>query len=153
LPLGKSILSPALSLAQVALNFLLNRLEVETVEVDAVITAPSETAATGSAQGTTIAPASSPAQSEGGDTWSLHQIDLDVVPWDIQGRGVQIAILDTGIDPSHPHLAGAVIGGYNARARENPGNYMDHNGHGTHVAGIIAAKVGQQYASQVMRGV
>jgi hypothetical protein len=66
LPLGKSILSPVLSLAQVALNFLLNRLEVETVEVDAVITAQSETTTTGSAQGITIAPASSPAQSREG---------------------------------------------------------------------------------------
>ena len=153
LPLGGSIRSPVLSPAQVALNFLLHRPEVETVEVDVVITAPSETAATGSAQGTTIAPANSPAQSEGGYTWSLHQIDLDVVPWDIQGHGVQIAILDTGIDPSHPQLAGAVVGGYNARARENPGDYMDHNGHGTHVAGIIAARADQQYALQVMRGV
>ena len=47
----------------------------------------------------------------------------------------------------------AVVGGYNARARENPANYMDHHGHGTHVAGIIAAAAGLPYTPQAMRGV
>jgi subtilisin family serine protease len=153
LPLGRSVLSPVISLAQSALNFLLNRLEVEAVEVDAVISAQSEAATIGSAQGGPIAATNTPPQSAGGYTWNLHQIDLDVVDRNVGGRLVEIAVLDTGIDPSHPHLAEVVVGGYNARARENPANYMDHHGHGTHVAGIIAAAAGLPYTPQVMRGV
>jgi subtilisin len=51
----------------------------------------------------------------------------------------RVAILDTGIDTEHPELKPYIIGGYNARAWENPANYQDDNGHGTHMAGIIAA--------------
>jgi subtilisin len=52
-----------------------------------------------------------------------------------------VAILDTGIDPSHPELLPHLAGGYNARAGEDPSNYQDYNGHGTHMAGIIAAEL------------
>jgi subtilisin family serine protease len=52
------------------------------------------------------------------------------------GRGVTIAIIDTGIDPSHPDLDRAVIGGWNLI--EDNDRYFDDNGHGTHVAAIAA---------------
>jgi subtilisin family serine protease len=59
------------------------------------------------------------------------------------GTGVVVAILDTGIDLppplDHPELSPRIIGGYNARAGANPSDYQDDNGHGTHMAGIIAA--------------
>ncbi len=52
------------------------------------------------------------------------------------GAGVQVAVLDTGIDLSHPDLKGNIIGGKNC---SSGASYNDGNGHGTHVAGIIAA--------------
>lgn len=53
-----------------------------------------------------------------------------------KGAGVRVAVIDTGIDGAHPDLA--VAGGYNFVAGN--GNWADDNGHGTHVAGTIAAR-------------
>ena len=61
-------------------------------------------------------------------------------PW-LAGNGVKVALIDTGIDWTHPDLWWNVIGGYNAMARQNPLNWRDDNGHGTHVAGTLAARV------------
>jgi subtilisin family serine protease len=50
--------------------------------------------------------------------------------------GPGIAILDTGIDPSHADLN--VAGGVNCNGKSS--SFIDGHGHGTHVAGIVAAK-------------
>ncbi|MFZ2969966.1 MAG: S8 family peptidase [Minisyncoccia bacterium] len=55
-----------------------------------------------------------------------------------KGAGVVVAVIDTGIDTSHRDLLGQVIGGINCSTGK-PSNYKDGNGHGTHVAGTIAA--------------
>jgi subtilisin family serine protease len=59
------------------------------------------------------------------------------------GKGITVAVIDTGIDYRHPDLGGnlgpgfKVVGGYNVVQRNvDP---LDDHGHGTHVAGIIAA--------------
>ncbi|WP_044232387.1 S8 family serine peptidase [Chloroflexus sp. Y-396-1] len=58
--------------------------------------------------------------------------------WDITTGGpVVIAVIDTGVDANHPELAGRVMSGFNA-ITGSP-NASDDNGHGTAVAGIIAA--------------
>jgi subtilisin len=49
--------------------------------------------------------------------------------------GTAVAVLDTGIDTAHPDLN--VVGGKNCSSGSS---YKDGNGHGTHVAGTIAAK-------------
>ncbi len=60
-------------------------------------------------------------------------------PPPFNGRKVKVAVLDTGIDPSHPDLAGALTGpGFNAITGTSDTN--DTHGHGTHVAGIIGAR-------------
>jgi len=50
------------------------------------------------------------------------------------GKGVKVAVVDTGIDPQHPDFAGRIL----AFTSFVGGNGEDDHGHGTHVAGIIA---------------
>lgn len=56
-----------------------------------------------------------------------------------KGAGVVIAVLDTGIDPDHPDLKQNIIGGRNFTDEGAADDFSDGNGHGTHVAGTIAA--------------
>lgn len=58
------------------------------------------------------------------------------------GTGIKIAVIDTGVDYNHPDLFGfgpdgKVVGGYNFINEGEPP--LDTNGHGTQVAGVIAA--------------
>lgn len=63
--------------------------------------------------------------------------------YNTQGENIIVGVIDTGIDYTHPALGGGlgngfkVIGGYDYV--NNDDDPMDDNGHGTHVAGIIAA--------------
>lgn len=57
----------------------------------------------------------------------------------ITGEGVTVAVLDTGVNYLHPELFTQIAdGGFNFY--DNNFDYMDYNGHGTLVTGIIAAK-------------
>jgi len=55
----------------------------------------------------------------------------------ITGAGINVAILDTGIDTNHPELISSYLGGYDCVNLD--GIPEDDHGHGTHVAGIITA--------------
>ncbi|MCV0430671.1 S8 family serine peptidase [Nitrosopumilus sp.] len=60
----------------------------------------------------------------------------------IDGSGIKVAVIDTGVDYNHPDLFGwgedgKVVGGYNFIRKDQPP--LDTNGHGTQVAGVIAA--------------
>ncbi|MBG9597788.1 hypothetical protein ABE17_13135 [Bacillus mycoides] len=59
-----------------------------------------------------------------------------------KGKGNVIAVIDSGCEVTHPELKGNIIGGYNFTQDDNgdPNIYTDYIGHGTHVAGIIAAQ-------------
>ena len=59
--------------------------------------------------------------------------------WDITtgSSAVVIAIIDTGVDLTHPDLAGKIVAGYDFV--NNDAVAQDDNGHGSHVAGISAA--------------
>ncbi|QQQ73510.1 S8 family serine peptidase [Saccharothrix sp. 6-C] len=50
------------------------------------------------------------------------------------GAGAKVAVLDTGVDPTHPDLAGAVV---ESRDFIGSPDADDHVGHGTHVAATI----------------
>ncbi len=56
------------------------------------------------------------------------------------GTGVQVAVLDTGIDYTHEELDGNYRGGYDFVFRDSDPFDDSYNSHGTHVAGIIAAE-------------
>jgi len=71
--------------------------------------------------------------------WGVDRIDADLV-WGIStstNTNVKVAIVDTGIDTQHPDLAGNIKGGVSTVGYTR--SYNDDNGHGTHVAGIVAA--------------
>lgn len=58
----------------------------------------------------------------------------------IFGKGITIAVIDTGCQIDHVALKDRIIGGYNFITDEGGiQDYRDYNGHGTHVAGIIAS--------------
>lgn len=61
----------------------------------------------------------------------------------LTGVGQTVCLLDTGVDYTHPALGGSwgtkIVGGYDHV--NNDSDPMDDNGHGTHLAGIIAAKL------------
>lgn len=69
--------------------------------------------------------------------YGVPHIKADVAhAQNVTGNGVKVAILDTGIDSSHEDLR--VVGGASFVAGE-PNALQDGNGHGTHVAGTVAA--------------
>lgn len=61
----------------------------------------------------------------------------------VTGAGVKVAIIDTGVDYTHPDLGGCfgvgcrVVGGYDFVNKDS--DPFDDHGHGTHVAGIVGA--------------
>lgn len=64
-------------------------------------------------------------------SWGLEAACVPSSPY--QGRGIRIAILDTGLDLSHPDFAGRAVV---ARSFAPPLPVADGNGHGTLCAGI-----------------
>jgi len=69
--------------------------------------------------------------------WGLRNIQAPEA-WTISTGGpIVVAVLDSGVDGEHPDLAGKVLPGFNTLSG-NP-DARDDNGHGTAVAGLIAA--------------
>ena len=82
-----------------------------------------------------------PNDSSYGDQWSLPKIGWDNVFGEVGVNGTaRVAILDTGIDGSHPDLDGNVVAGTSILDGSN--GLSDPNGHGTAMAGIVAAETG-----------
>jgi subtilisin family serine protease len=72
-----------------------------------------------------------------GSEWHLQKVGAPAA-WDSSlGSGITIAILDTGVDASHPDLAGSLVPGRNVY--DGNTNTADVYGHGTKVAGSAAA--------------
>ncbi len=71
-------------------------------------------------------------------SWGVEAVHAPQV-WPVtRGENINVAILDTGIDITHPDLRDAYAGGYNTLdPTKSP---QDDNKHGTHVAGIVAAR-------------
>ena len=84
-----------------------------------------------------------------GEQWSFTKVPFEAA-WtadNTQGAGVTVAVVDTGVMADHPDLSGQVLTGAHFLHSDDGepvdpgiGGTEDSNGHGTHVAGTIAAK-------------
>ena len=69
---------------------------------------------------------------------SLEQIGLDPATQQATGKNVKVAVIDTGLDLTHPDFA--VLPGNTQSFVPDEPDVQDQNGHGTHCAGVIAGK-------------
>lgn len=86
--------------------------------------------------------------------WGVNRVYAPRV-WDrTTGANVKVAVLDTGIDATHPDLAGTVDNSFDF-VKDTAGG-TDIYGHGTHVAGVIAAAkndtgiIGESYEARLL---
>jgi len=76
--------------------------------------------------------------------WGLAQVQAGMA-WNLStgSPSVTIAVLDSGVDTTHPDLSSKLVTGHNFANGSDDENYQDncgsYTGHGTHVAGIAAA--------------
>ena len=75
--------------------------------------------------------------------WHHGEIDSESAWPTSLGGGVTVAVIDSGIDTTHPKFAGKILGiSYNSYTDRIGTAYVkDDQGHGTHVSGIIAASM------------
>jgi len=117
---------------------LQNEGKIDFVEVDAI-----------------VAPSFVPNDPSYPNEWHLPKINSPTA-WDrTTGTGVTIAILDSGVDPTHPDLAPNLVPGWNFS--DNNSNTADVYGHGTEVAGVAAGignnnieLAGEAYGAKIM---
>ncbi|WP_225811709.1 type VII secretion-associated serine protease mycosin [Streptomyces spinosus] len=93
-----------------------------------------------------------PSKPYAGRPWALQRVNLDELWARSTGKGVQVAVIDTGVDVKNPQLTKAVdaskgknlLPDKNRKGekidRGNKSGTTDTVGHGTRVAGIIAAR-------------
>lgn len=70
----------------------------------------------------------------------LKRVSATTLLSNYSGKGQIVALLDSGIDDSHPDLSGAQV----VHKKDYTGKgHLDQHGHGTHLAGIIASRHSQ----------
>lgn len=69
--------------------------------------------------------------------WAGSILQVPAAWRESRGRGIKVAVLDTGVDPDHQDLADAIID-----SKDFTGDGIeDVDGHGTHCAGVIGARL------------
>ncbi|MFD4261531.1 type VII secretion-associated serine protease mycosin [Streptomyces sp. NPDC058534] len=93
-----------------------------------------------------------PSKNYEGRPWALQRVNLDELWTQSKGKGVQVAVIDTGVDVKNPQLTESVDASKGKNylppkndkgekiERGNANGTTDSVGHGTRVAGIIAAR-------------
>ncbi|MEW9340511.1 type VII secretion-associated serine protease mycosin [Streptomyces tanashiensis] len=84
--------------------------------------------------------ASVPAHAEGirGQQWHLDAFGAEKI-WQLStGKGVTVAVIDSGVEKQQPDLAGQVLKGKDFAPDEAGDEFTDYTGHGTDMAGLIA---------------
>ena len=88
---------------------------------------------------------------DGDIPWPDPPSPLQFIPWGIQktgapaawavtrGEGVKVCVVDSGVDPSHKDLKDNIIEGINTTEEGPPQDFTDRFGHGSHIAGTVAA--------------
>jgi thermitase len=77
------------------------------------------------------------------DQWGYYDIGANWVSPPSGTTSPLVAVIDTGVDYTHPDLAGKVVKGYDFV--NDDADPMDDYGHGTHVSGVIAAIANNAY--------
>jgi type VII secretion-associated serine protease mycosin len=100
--------------------------------------------ATGS--GALAAPGPARADTVRGLQWYLDSLRISQAQQQSKGRGVTVAVVDSGVDATHPELVGQVLQGHAVSSNAAPDGRRDDGptGHGTGMAGIIAGRGGSQ---------
>jgi type VII secretion-associated serine protease mycosin len=84
-----------------------------------------------------------PADPIPGEPWALQRVLLSQLHAKYDGKGVTVAVIDSGVDDQNPQLRGAVKAGQDflkGQSNVTGGSTTDQVGHGTMVAGVIAAR-------------
>src|SRR5690606_16708007 len=71
--------------------------------------------------------------------WHLDFLNIEQVHQISTGDGVIVGVIDSGVDGGHPDLAGRLLPGLDLSFRQRPDALEDLDGHGTAMAGLIAA--------------
>jgi len=88
-----------------------------------------------------VPPAATPTRYDSArdEQWQLRELDAKSA-WQLStGKGVTVAVIDSGVDGSHPDLVGQVLPGIDLVRRSGDGR-VDPVGHGTTVAALIAGR-------------
>lgn len=94
------------------------------------------------AGGTLVQPGAARAETVRGlEYWldTLHVLQAQTIT---KGQGVVVAVIDTGVEATHPDLAGQVLPGKGVTSDAPADGRTDEDGHGTGMASIIAGKGG-----------
>ncbi len=77
-----------------------------------------------------------------GVLWGMKKVRAEAAWARGAGQGVTVAVVDSGVDPTHEDLKANIVAGHDFVDDDN--DARDETGHGTHVAGIIAAVANNQ---------
>jgi len=71
--------------------------------------------------------------------WHLDAMHAEEMWRTSTGKGITVAVIDTGVDPDNPDLKGRVLDGKDLAPSSRSGDeHTDYDGHGTGMAGLIA---------------